>query len=80
MNDLVRAYSCSRLHDANVFLPWYGLGSGAEMLKPLAIPLTGAPTLSVVLSLTADSGRGYVPHASKKNDYRGRRCADEERP
>ncbi|MFZ0744666.1 MAG: hypothetical protein WAM85_09665 [Terracidiphilus sp.] len=53
MNDLVRADSCSTNHDANIFLPWYGLGLGAEMQKPLAIPLTGAPTLSVVLSLTA---------------------------
>src|ERR1700689_2350122 len=34
-------------------LPWYGLGSSAEMLTPLAIPLTGASTLSVVLSPTA---------------------------
>jgi hypothetical protein len=54
------ADSCSTRHDANVFLPWYGLGSGAEMLKPLAIPLTGAPTLSVVLSLTALIVAGYV--------------------
>ena len=53
MNDLVRGDSCSARHDANVCLPWFGLDSGAEMLEPLAIPVTGAPTLSVVLSLTA---------------------------
>ncbi len=53
MNDLVHADSCSTRHDADVFLPWYGLGPGAEMLKPLAIPLTGALTPSVVLSLAA---------------------------
>jgi hypothetical protein len=79
MNDLVRADSCSTRHDANVFLPRYGLGSGAEMLKPLAIPLTRASTLSAVLSLNALIWQGYVPHTSKKNDYRGRRTADEER-
>jgi hypothetical protein len=60
MNDLVRADSCSRRHDGNVFLHWYGLGSGAEMLKPLAIPLTGAPTLLVVLSLTAPIVAGAI--------------------
>ena len=58
MGDLLRADSYSTRHDANVFLPWYGLGCGAEMLKPVAITLTGAATLSVVLSLTAsDSAR-----------------------
>jgi hypothetical protein len=53
MNDLVCADSCSTRRDANVFLPWYGLRSGAEMQKPLAISLTGASALSVVFSLTA---------------------------
>jgi hypothetical protein len=53
MNDLVRADSCSTRRDANVFLPWYGLRSGAEMQKPLAISPTGASALSVVFSLTA---------------------------
>jgi|SRR5580658_2927415 hypothetical protein len=53
MNALVRADSSSTRNDAHVFLPWPGLGSSVERLKPLAIPLTGAATLSVVLSLTA---------------------------
>jgi multidrug efflux pump subunit AcrB len=31
----------------------YGLGSGADMLRPLAIAVIGALTISVLLSLVA---------------------------
>jgi hypothetical protein len=54
------------------------------MLKPLAITLTGAATLSVVLSLiAADNGWRYVPHMRKKmsiagTDARMRNCREQE--
>jgi len=38
----------------------YGIGSGAEMLKPLAIAVIGALCISVLLSLVATPTAYYV--------------------
>ncbi len=38
----------------------YGIGSGADMLKPLAISVIGALCISVVLSLVATPTAYYV--------------------
>ena len=68
MNDLVRADSCSTRMMRTLSCAGMVLRSGAEMLTPLAIPLTGAAKPSVVLSLTALIVAGAnVPHTSKKN-------------
>jgi multidrug efflux pump subunit AcrB len=38
----------------------YGVGSGAQMLKPLAVAVMGALAVSVVLSLVATPAVYYV--------------------
>jgi len=45
----------------------YGIGSGADMLKPLALAVIGALTISVLLSLVATPTFYYLMVRKRKN-------------
>ena len=50
----------------------YGIGSGADMLRPLAIAVIGALCISVLLSLIATPTIYYLMIAPAQNDLRRR--------
>jgi CzcA family heavy metal efflux pump len=49
----------------------YGIGSGADMLRPLALAVIGALTISVLLSLVATPTFYYLMVRKKENEKQG---------